>query len=155
MGINKLDEAEAEEEEWHGITGSEDGKQVNLEPDYERLVNMIEGEDEKEFNGEAVEAPKHADPFQNDQTRHVFQAALDRLDESGQIHLGYGLHPSEWEEDGYLAVGTIRSGRKGSKRLEVALPDSVWRPRSIRWVQGLYLMNLLIDCPSNSLNGSV
>ncbi|KAF9033010.1 hypothetical protein BDP27DRAFT_1245711 [Rhodocollybia butyracea] len=107
--------------------------------------NELEGEDKNEFNAEAVEAPVHTNPFQNDETYRVFEAALDRLDETGQIPLGYSIHPSEWEEDGYPALGSIRSGRKGSKRLEIALPDSVWRPRSVRWVQGLYLMDQLMD----------
>ncbi|KAF9066794.1 hypothetical protein BDP27DRAFT_1145645, partial [Rhodocollybia butyracea] len=99
--------------------------------------------EEEEWHG-VIDTPKYADPFQDDQTHLVFEAALARLNRSGQIPLGYGIHPSEWDSDGYPSVGTIRSGRKGTKRLEVALPDPIWRPRSVQWVQGLYLMNQLL-----------
>ncbi|KAF9064224.1 hypothetical protein BDP27DRAFT_1230795 [Rhodocollybia butyracea] len=129
-----------DEEQW-----DTDSEGTNLGSEWMGIDSGQEGEDEKEFNAHAVEAPKHTNPFDNDQTYRVFKAALARLDESGQIPLGYGVHPSEWDEDGYPALGSIRCGRKGSKMLEVALPDSVWRPRSVRWVQGLYLMDQLID----------
>ncbi|KAF9025910.1 hypothetical protein BDP27DRAFT_1248071 [Rhodocollybia butyracea] len=127
MGIDSGQEGE--EEEWLGISGKRGEEREDW--DYEHLVREIEGEDEKEFNADAVEAPKHTNPFDNDQTYCVFKAALARLDESGQIPLGYGVHPLEWDEDGYPALGSIHCGQKGSKMLEVALPDSVWRPRSV------------------------
>ncbi|KAF9077276.1 hypothetical protein BDP27DRAFT_1141283, partial [Rhodocollybia butyracea] len=120
-----------------------ESESVGIDDGLEDLINMVEGEDENEFNEDVIEAPKHNDPFQNDRTRRLFEVALARLNESGQIPLGFGIHHSEWDSNGYPAVGAIRSGRKGGKRLEIALPDSVWRPRSVRWVQGLYLMDQL------------
>ncbi|KAF9067441.1 hypothetical protein BDP27DRAFT_1364891 [Rhodocollybia butyracea] len=136
-----------DEEEWRGVTGLGSNELEDLDLDYEKLVNTIEGEDENKFNAEVIDAPRYANPFQDNQTCHVFEEALARLNETGQVPLGYGLHPLEWDDDGYPSIGTIRVGRKGSKRLEIALPDSVWRPRSTRWVQGLYLMNQLLDQP--------
>jgi hypothetical protein len=140
MGIDSKDESS----KWLGIRDEDNA--TGLEGNsLEDLMNMVGGEDEDEFNEEVVEAPKHNDPFQNDQTHHLFEVALARLDENGRVPLGYGIHHSEWDDNGYPAVGTKRSGQKGGKRLEVALPDSVWRPRSVRWVQGLYLMDQLRD----------
>ncbi|KAK7029110.1 hypothetical protein R3P38DRAFT_2368283, partial [Favolaschia claudopus] len=43
---------------------------------------------------------------------------------------GYGLLREEWEGEIYPAFEIIKSGRKGSKELRVALPDSIWRPRA-------------------------
>ncbi|KAJ4465421.1 hypothetical protein C8J55DRAFT_407249, partial [Lentinula edodes] len=117
-----------EGKEWHGIHGETD-------TDNEEWAGI--------FNQEAIEAPKHADPFQSGYYRSAFTTALEQLKESGQIPTGYGIHHTEWDA-GYPSFGVIRSGRRGRKELRIALPDSIWRPRSLRWVQGLYLMNQLI-----------
>lgn len=144
-----------EEEEWHGIAG--DGEEVfeqwygvngDLEdfPDYAALVNSIGEEDNREFNQEPIEVPKHADPFEDEALRDIFQRSLARLQATGDIPLGYGAHPTEWDDDtGYPSFGVIQTGLSGRKELRIALPDSIWRPRSIQWVQGLYLMDQLID----------
>ncbi|KAK6981346.1 hypothetical protein R3P38DRAFT_2396312, partial [Favolaschia claudopus] len=43
----------------------------------------------------------------------------------------------EWEGEMYPAFEIIKSGRKGSKELRVALPDSIWRPRAELWGRAL------------------
>lgn len=147
QGISGSDD---EYEEWNGIIGDVDLELFEGEdlPDYVELVNHIGEEDEEEFNHEAVDVPKHTDPFQDEHLHAVFEAAFVQLEESGRIPMGYGIHPTEWDVDGYPAFGIIRSGWRGRKELRIALPDSVWRPRSLRWVQALYLMNQVIDMQS-------
>ncbi|KAE9387199.1 hypothetical protein BT96DRAFT_838006, partial [Gymnopus androsaceus JB14] len=146
---------EADNEEWHGIAG--DGEEVHqpdqLEagpdedfPDYAALVNSIGKEDNREFNQELIKVPKHADPFEDEALCDIFQRSLACLQATGDIPLGYGAHPTEWDDDtGYPSFGIIQTGLSGRKELRIALPDSIWRPRSIQWVQALYLMDQLID----------
>ncbi|KAE9393687.1 hypothetical protein BT96DRAFT_828844 [Gymnopus androsaceus JB14] len=119
------------------------------EEEWNALVNRIGEEDDSEFNQDPIEAPKHADPFQDDDLHAIFSEALDRLRNSGAIPRGYGVHSTEWGDTGYPLFGTIRTGLSGRKELRIALPDSTWRPRSVQWAQGLYLMNQLIDEQSN------
>ena len=140
-------------EEWFGIDGDEDSDLSGFEdfPNYAALVNSINSEGDNEFNQEAIEAPKHADPFQDKNLYNIFQRSLAQLQRTGAIPLGYGIHPTEWDDTGYPSFGTIRTGLSGRKELRIALPDSTWRRRSVQWVQGLYLMNQLIDGQSSQI----
>jgi hypothetical protein len=65
---------------------------------------------------------------------------------------GYGVLPSEWEDGTYLSYETIKSGRRGAKELNVALPDHIWRPRSILWAQGLDLLHRILFAISEADN---
>ena len=58
---------------------------------------------------------------------------------------GYGWHVDEWDEDGYPAVETLRSGRRGRREVEVGLPDNVWRARAGLWIQALDVMTRIQD----------
>ncbi|KAJ7577912.1 hypothetical protein C8J56DRAFT_710462, partial [Mycena floridula] len=66
------------------------------------------------------------------------------LNESGYIPESYNLRPEEWDEDGYPAFEIIRTGRTSTKELRVSLPDEIWRPRALQWVQALDIMTAII-----------
>lgn len=140
-------EEEEEEEEWHGVYGDEDWDELGVEdlPDYVTLVNFVGEEDEGQFNQQAINTPKHANPFLDEGLHAVFRQSLARLQNTGVIPVGYGAHPNEWGATGYPSFGVIQTGLSGRKELRITLPDSIWRPRSVQWVQGLYLMNQLLD----------
>ena len=146
-GIEDSEDGEEHFEEWYGVNGDEDFDLMGAEdfPDYATLVNWIGEEDDSEFNQEPIDVPKHADPFQDEGLRTVFHRSLALLQDTGATPLGYGIHRTEWNDIGYPSFGTIRTGLSGRKELRIALPDSIWRPRSVQWVQGLYLMNQLLD----------
>lgn len=149
-GVGAVDTSEGENDEWQGIGFEiEDLEQVagagDILPNYKEIVNQIGEEDEGQFNREAVEPPKHNDPFRHKFFYNMFKRALAQLKDSGNIPVGYGIHPMEWDDDGYPAFGIIWTGRRGRRELHIALPDSIWRPCSLLWVQALYLMNQLID----------
>lgn len=134
------------EEEWHGVNRDEEVDLLGVDdiPDYATLINSITEEDEKEFNQEVIDVPKHTDPFQDERLHIAFQHSLARLQRTGFIPIRYGAHPNEWDAAGYPSFGLIRTGLSGRKELRIALPDLIWRPRSVQWVQGLYLMNQLL-----------
>lgn len=51
--------------------------------------------------------------------------------------------PEEWENGTYPAFEILKSGRKRSKELRVALPDLIWRPRAQLWVRALAVLDEL------------
>ncbi|THU94738.1 hypothetical protein K435DRAFT_667877, partial [Dendrothele bispora CBS 962.96] len=97
------------------------------------------------FTAPPVKVPRVVDPFSKvPRLKKVFKKSLLDTQEAGIIPDGYGMHPEEWEHNVYPSYYTIRSGRKGSQELRVELPDLVWRPRSVMWVQALDVYNNLM-----------
>ncbi|KAJ7158390.1 hypothetical protein C8R43DRAFT_882563, partial [Mycena crocata] len=107
------------------------------------LRQQIEEAHTKNFHHEPVPVPKHANPFSDEATMRLFHAKLSAAQEAGIIFPGYGLLPDEWENGVYPSYEILKSGRKGGKRLRVALPDSIWRPRAKMWGQGLAILDQL------------
>jgi hypothetical protein len=129
-------------------TLEEDGDdQVILdEGDWLDLEDRVAADQEANFHHEAVEAPKHANPFPDEEFQRAFDEALAVIldqDAETEIPLGYGLLPEEWEDEEYPSVEIIRTGRRGGKELRVALPDFEWRPRAVLWGQALDIMDRL------------
>ncbi|KAJ7771996.1 hypothetical protein DFH07DRAFT_734170, partial [Mycena maculata] len=99
------------------------------EEDWEEMVEGVEEANEHHFHHEPVAVPKHTNPFSNNALQ-IFDTALAEANRLHIIPPGYGMLPEEWENGQYPASEILKSGRKGSKELRVALPDSVWRPRA-------------------------
>ncbi|KAJ7716203.1 hypothetical protein B0H16DRAFT_1801721 [Mycena metata] len=117
--------------------------ELNLDEEgWEDMIEGIETANAHHFHHKPVPIPKHDNPF-SDEALHVFDTALA---EAHRLHIlppGYGLLPEEWEGGTYPAFEILKSGRKGSKELRVALPDRLWRPRAERWGRALATLNEL------------
>ncbi|KAK6974465.1 hypothetical protein R3P38DRAFT_2554121, partial [Favolaschia claudopus] len=110
--------------------------------DWEDMIDEVEAANAHHFHHEPVPVPKHQNPF-DDEDFATFDAALH---EANRVHLippGYGLLREEWEGEMYPAFEIIKSGRKGSKELRVALPDSIRRPRAELWGRALAFIDRL------------
>ena len=90
---------------------------------------------------EPVSVPEHNSPFVSDAGMQAFSIRLSQYEEMGFIPAGYGMSRTEWEDGTYPTIQGIPVGHRGSKQLEIGLPDIIWRPRSELWVQGLDIMN--------------
>ncbi|KAJ7765055.1 hypothetical protein DFH07DRAFT_738012, partial [Mycena maculata] len=110
------------------------------EEEEEDLGQQIEDAHADEFHHEAVSVPKHANPFDDDESMQLFYDSLEEAMQADLVPAGYGLLPHEWDEDGYPAFEVLKSGR-GGKKLRVALPDSIWRPRAEMWARALYILD--------------
>ncbi|KAJ7692645.1 hypothetical protein B0H14DRAFT_2651637 [Mycena olivaceomarginata] len=97
--------------------------------------------DERISIHEAVPVPKHANPFDDEESMQLFYDALEAAIQGDIIPPGYGLLLEEWDEDGYPSFEILRSGRRGSKQLRIALPDSIWRPQAEMWARALAVMD--------------
>ncbi|KAJ6455394.1 hypothetical protein C8R45DRAFT_1188039, partial [Mycena sanguinolenta] len=113
------------------------------ESDDDDLEQQIEEAHAENFHHEPVSVPKHANPFPDDETMQLFHETLAAADGMDFIPPGYGLLPEEWEDGVYPSYEILKSGRRGSKQLRVALPDAIWRPRAERWGRGLAILNEL------------
>lgn len=107
------------------------------------MVDSLEAANEHHFHHEPVAVPKHKSPFDGD-ALELFNATLGEADHLQIIPPGYGLLQDEWETETYPAFEILKSGRKGSKELRVALPDSIWRPRAELWGRALAIFDQLM-----------
>ncbi|KAJ7202108.1 hypothetical protein GGX14DRAFT_370642 [Mycena pura] len=101
----------------------------------------LEDKFNNKFNNKPMTVPRHANPFTEDeQNEKLFDATLAAMHAAGMVPDGYGLHPDEWDDGIYPSYEILKSGRRGGKKLRVALPDSIWRPRAEMWGQGLSIL---------------
>ncbi|KAF7335795.1 hypothetical protein MVEN_02235500 [Mycena venus] len=107
------------------------------EDDLEAQIEEVHAEN---FHHEAVSVPKHANPFDDNDTMELFYDALEAAIREDIVPPGYGLLPEEWDEEGYPAFEILKSGRRGSKQLRIALPDDIWRPRAEMWGRALAIL---------------
>ncbi|KAJ7745292.1 hypothetical protein B0H16DRAFT_976425 [Mycena metata] len=111
------------------------------EEDEEDLEAQIEEAQTAHFPHEPVPVPKHANPFDDDESTALFYDALEEAIHRELVPPGYGLLPEEWGDDGYPTFGILKSGRRGGRQLRVALPDAIWRPRAEMWGRALSILN--------------
>ncbi|CAK5266042.1 unnamed protein product [Mycena citricolor] len=123
--------ASSAESECGSIFGSDDGE----------LRRQIETAHEKNFHHDPVSVPKHAAPFDDDKTMELFFTALAAAEDRSLVPAGFGLYPEEWVGGEYPTHEILKSGRHGGKRLQVALPVSIWKPRAEIWARGLAILN--------------
>ncbi|KAJ7571931.1 hypothetical protein C8J56DRAFT_810197, partial [Mycena floridula] len=123
-------------------SGSDDSDLSDMEDD---IAQQIAEENQSNFHAKAVKAPRHRNPFSSEHESELFRRTSSALNESGYIPESYNLRPEEWDEDGYPAFEIIRTGRTSTKELRVSLPDEIWRPRALQWVQALDIMTAIIE----------
>lgn len=129
---------------WHDDDEDNNVMEVDeVESGSDVMMNDIVEEVVEDQDDDLVDAPAHISPFPHPDDLNAFLISLDALQTQGGIPPGYGLLPEEWDETGYPAYEVIGSGRAGNgkKKLTILLPDEVWRPRALHWVQALYLLN--------------
>jgi hypothetical protein len=114
------------------------------EEDWEDMIDEVGEANQHQFHHDPVAVPKHHNPF-SDEDFPIFESALAEANRLQVVPPGYGIQQDEWENDRYPAFEILRSGRKGTKELRVALPDSVWRPRAELWVRALAILDQLTD----------
>ncbi|KAJ7720708.1 hypothetical protein B0H16DRAFT_1666429 [Mycena metata] len=107
------------------------------------LAQQIEDAHANNFHHDPVPVPKHANPFPDDTTMQIFHEALSAANDVDLVPEGYGLLPDEWVDGVYPTFEILKSGRRGTKQLRVALPDSIWRPRAEMWGRGLAILDHL------------
>ncbi|EIM82167.1 uncharacterized protein STEHIDRAFT_114791 [Stereum hirsutum FP-91666 SS1] len=100
---------------------------------------------EEHIRHDAIPVPPSSCPF-SPTSYAIFLAALDEIHAREVIPEGYGIMPEEWAERYYPLSETITFGVGGKKKLKVILPEEIWWPRALAWVQGLDLMQtMLVD----------
>ncbi|KAJ7183707.1 hypothetical protein C8R46DRAFT_884019, partial [Mycena filopes] len=109
---------------------------------WQDIIENVEALHAGNFHHAPVAVPKHANPL-SEQGMLVFNLALSRAERRGVVPSGYGLLEDEWDDGAYPAYEILKSGRKGSKELRVALPDTIWRPRAEMWGRGIDIINRL------------
>jgi hypothetical protein len=130
---------EEHDEESNDADGGEDADWVDIDGTEEVVA-------EASLNTHAmpVPVPENNNPFNsnnsNPNTMQTFVIMLELYKSTNYIPPGFGMLPDEWENRSYPTIQAIPSGRRGSRQLEIGLPDPICRPRSEKWVQALDIM---------------
>lgn len=93
------------------------------------------------INHQPVKVPRTQNPFISPAHEALLDAALEDLQTSGLIPVGYGVRPSEWDRGGYPITEQVRYGRR--RDITVTLPQCIWLARAVVWAQGLHVMETL------------
>lgn len=113
----------------------------NEEENWTDLGERIAEDQSANLHHEPVKVPEQTDPFSSDLHRQAFLASLTAVREQGILPAGYRLHDEELDTGTYPAYEIIKSGRRGTKQLRIALPLFQWRPRAELWGQALDILN--------------
>ncbi|KAJ7588356.1 hypothetical protein C8J56DRAFT_785861, partial [Mycena floridula] len=109
------------------------------------LAQQVAKDHDFNFLHEAVDTPRRVNPFRDPIIRRLFEDALTTITQSGHVPAEFGIRPEEWEDGVYPTYEILHSGRRGTKELRISLPDEIWRPRAVQWVQALDIMTQLIE----------
>ncbi|KAJ7582483.1 hypothetical protein C8J56DRAFT_791666, partial [Mycena floridula] len=134
-------ESSSNSESSHSSDESEDESEPSLNA---QILESIE----HQFLPDEVHAPRHKNPFPTDDHTQCFIQGLQVIRDANHIPPRFGMLPEEWDEDEggeYPTFEMLRLGRRSTKQLRIALPDHIWRPRSVLWVQALDVMIHILE----------
>lgn len=139
-------EGGASEEGWEDVDTDINDDELT-EENLQELPQRIAADHAAYFHHKPIHVPKHACPFSAATLHNTFRPALAQVWDAGHIPDGFGILPHEWDDASvdYPTHEIIRSGRRGTKELRIALPDFIWHPRTIRWCQALDVMIRLAE----------
>ncbi|KAJ7727446.1 hypothetical protein DFH07DRAFT_719784, partial [Mycena maculata] len=101
------------------------------------LDEAIAGDQDRHVRHEAIDVVEDECPFESDEARQIFTAALEEVKAAEIIPNHFGVAEDEWEEPFYGETENVKIGRK---EVEIVLHFEVWWPRAVAWAQGLELM---------------
>lgn len=81
-------------------------------------------------------------PFNNTQLA-LFETGLRLLYENSDLPEGYGVLEHELGSEGFNEQEEIIIGLQ-KRGYNIHLPNSVWKPRTQIWAQGLYVLNEIL-----------
>jgi hypothetical protein len=89
-----------------------------------------------------VRTRRMACPFSNSE-RDDFLQQLSHVIDNQQIPRGFGLLHDKPDFQPFDSAGRIPVGCRQNRFLQVSLPEVIWQPRIVRWVQAVALMTVL------------
>lgn len=113
------------------------------------ILERITGDVQSQLHHAAVPVPKHKNPFTSSKHATLFKECLMECLEEDIVPAGFAVKSEEWGQDGYPTFEILKSGRRGTKELRVALPIEEWLPRAEIWVQALTVLNSILETVGN------
>jgi hypothetical protein len=111
------------------------------DPALSHLVEEIGRHQSKNIKHSGARVARHESPFSNNpEGERLFMETISDICSAGLVPRHYGVHPNEVADaGGYPTYETINYGARG-KALTIQLPEDVWFPRAVLWVQGLIVL---------------
>lgn len=96
------------------------------------------------MNLKPVNTPSKRNPFVDPHREQLLWTRLGEDQRNRSIPNGYRLRPEENGYDEYESVELLPNGRRSSKqKMRAVLPESIWLPRLVLWIQALEAMTYL------------
>lgn len=116
------------------------------EASYQDIAQGIAEDQEANIRHPPVEVPCSSSPFADDnEIENLFGHLVDELGVDEGLPIGYGVTDEELGEDGYETHEPLRIGKRGLKRMVIALPEQIWRPRTELWAKAVHIMTYLLQ----------
>lgn len=122
------------------------GAESDTSQDLEQIVRAVNSQ----TRHPPVRVPQRGCPFDDEETVQEFLRCLAIIHHEGTIPTGYGLCSNEEHYIGYQELHFLAVGRREANGVEVKLPEVVWWPRYVLWVQALEALTLTLE--DNDLN---
>jgi hypothetical protein len=105
------------------------------------LTHLKECQDwvQREFHQQRVNVGRVACPF-DDEERAEFLGQLSEVIEAHYIPQGFGVHEDEPDHQPYNPSGQLSVGHRRNIFLQVSLPESIWKPHIILWLQAVAVL---------------
>ncbi|KAI5825310.1 hypothetical protein K523DRAFT_251351 [Schizophyllum commune Tattone D] len=116
---------------------------VDVDPAWEDLDGIVEGDGDPNFHLTPIYVPKHVAPFANPEAFQLFEQTLSEANGQDLVPGGMELRREEWVDGAYPSHEIIKGGRKGKREMRIDLPVHVWLPRAERWGRALYVLNFV------------
>lgn len=117
---------------------------LELQETVSDLQQRISDDQASSIRHAAIKAPKTTNPFITVELEALFMESLTELEALEHIPHGYGLTVEERNGEPYPVSETIRSGKKGTREIEVLLSTEIWWKRALLWARGHELLSRAI-----------
>jgi hypothetical protein len=95
-----------------------------------------------QINSRSVKTPSRRNPFSGkDDIEQELWHRIKNVQQRREVPSGYGLSPEEDGHGVYEQIEILTVGRRSSKQAKhITLPENVWLPRCVLWIQALEAM---------------
>lgn len=114
--------------------------EVEVETELSAVEQLIVDSVNKNTRHPPVNVPRHQSPFESSELAGRFLMLVLEVAQKQVIPVGYGLERNSrvgWDTEEDIPLGR-------TKTLTQSLPEKLWKPRALLWVQAMHVLEALV-----------
>ncbi|KZT05190.1 uncharacterized protein LAESUDRAFT_656210, partial [Laetiporus sulphureus 93-53] len=113
----------------------------------EELENHVADSQESNIRHAPIKVVQRTNPFNSQDAENLFYEIFAEVQQANIIPQDYGVLLYEWSDHSHPQTEQLKVGKRG-KYIDIAVPEDIWFPRAILWIQALDTLSRIIDIPS-------